>query len=179
MMWKLFVFFTLFACILSQKVPDVEYDIIVISSGPAGLSATSALCRVGRKVIIFNSGEYRNEKTRNMHNIIRNNGTSSSTGAFSLSQYLYNQCLGTEPLKFRAAACIQILKYKTVTIKDVNIVEVTPIKSPNSYNWFVVCDSTGLAYTARRIILGTGITDVIPSTPSAFNIFSKGMFCCP
>jgi thioredoxin reductase len=69
---------TLFATILAGKVPVTEYDIIVIGGGPAGLSATSALCRVARKVIVFDSQQYRNARTRNMHDVIGNDGRTTS-----------------------------------------------------------------------------------------------------
>ena len=58
----------------ARKVPDVEYDAIVVGGGPSGLSATSALCRMSRKVIMFDNEEYRNALTRNMHDVIGNDG---------------------------------------------------------------------------------------------------------
>ena len=64
----------LFSLSFAGKVPTVEYDVIVVGSGPAGLSATSALCRVSRKVIMFDTEEYRNGATRNMHDVIGNDG---------------------------------------------------------------------------------------------------------
>jgi thioredoxin reductase len=66
--------FTLFILALAGKVPVTEYDVIVIGGGPAGLSATSALCRVARKVIVFDSLQYRNDRTRNMHDVIGSDG---------------------------------------------------------------------------------------------------------
>lgn len=64
----------LFSISFAGKVPTVEYDVIVVGAGPAGLSATSALCRVARKVIVFDTEEYRNGATRNMHDVIGNDG---------------------------------------------------------------------------------------------------------
>lgn len=46
------------------------YDAIVIGGGPSGLSALSGLARVRRKVIMIDSGEYRNGATRHMHDVI-------------------------------------------------------------------------------------------------------------
>jgi thioredoxin reductase len=59
---------------LAGKVPVTEYDVIVVGGGPAGLSATSALCRVSRKVVVFDSLQYRNDRTRNMHDVIGSDG---------------------------------------------------------------------------------------------------------
>jgi cation diffusion facilitator CzcD-associated flavoprotein CzcO len=70
---------TLSILTLAGKVPVTEYDVIVIGGGPAGLSATSALCRVARKVIVFDSQQYRNGRTRNMHDVIGSDGKHSPT----------------------------------------------------------------------------------------------------
>jgi hypothetical protein len=69
---------TLFILTLAVTVPVTEYDVIVVGGGPAGLSATSALCRVSRKVIMFDSLQYRNDRTRNMHDVIGSDGKHSS-----------------------------------------------------------------------------------------------------
>lgn len=46
------------------------YDAIVVGGGPSGLSALSGLARVRRKVLMIDSGEYRNSATRHMHDVI-------------------------------------------------------------------------------------------------------------
>jgi len=152
-------FLTLFALALAGKVPVTEYDVIVVGGGPAGLSATSALCRVARKVIVFDSQQYRNARTRNMHDVIGSDGA--------------------KPDDFRTAARNQINKYGTAVVKNTNITEITAIKSEEGYTWFVARDSAGLPYTARRVILATGVTDLLPSTPGVLDAFGKGMYWCP
>lgn len=56
----------------SRDVADSTdvYDAIVIGGGPSGLSALSGLARVRRKVLMVDSGEYRNDATRHMHDVI-------------------------------------------------------------------------------------------------------------
>ena len=46
------------------------YDAIVVGGGPAGRSALSGLARVRRKVLLVDSGEYRNGPTRHMHDVL-------------------------------------------------------------------------------------------------------------
>ena len=38
-----------------------KYDVVVIGGGPAGLQATLTLARVHRKVLMVDSGTYRND----------------------------------------------------------------------------------------------------------------------
>lgn len=58
----------------SAPAPDVDestvYDAIIVGGGPSGLSALSGLARVRRNVLLIDSGEYRNEATRHMHDVI-------------------------------------------------------------------------------------------------------------
>lgn len=46
------------------------WDAVIVGGGPAGLSALSALGRVRRNVLLIDSGEYRNQPTRHMHDVI-------------------------------------------------------------------------------------------------------------
>lgn len=50
------------------------YDAIIIGGGPSGLSALSGLARVRRNVLLIDSGEYRNNATRHMHDVIGMDG---------------------------------------------------------------------------------------------------------
>lgn len=53
------------------------------------------------------------------------------------------------------------------------------MKSPEGLDWFIARDDAGLPYTARRVILATGVTDMLPTTPGFNDAFGKGMFWCP
>lgn len=50
------------------------YDAIIVGGGPSGLSALSGLARVRRNVLLIDSGEYRNNATRHMHDVIGMDG---------------------------------------------------------------------------------------------------------
>lgn len=58
------------------EVNSTIYDAIIVGGGPSGLSALSGLARVRRNAILIDSGEYRNNATRHMHDVIGLDGMS-------------------------------------------------------------------------------------------------------
>lgn len=58
------------------SIPKTDYDVIVVGGGPAGLSALSGVSRVRRTALLFDDQQYRNGPTRNMHDVIGNDGNS-------------------------------------------------------------------------------------------------------
>ncbi|KAL4991670.1 hypothetical protein BDW68DRAFT_198405 [Aspergillus falconensis] len=144
---------------LSAVIPETDYDVIVVGGGPAGLSVLSGLARVRRKAVIFDSGHYRNDPTREMHDVIGNDGT--------------------PPAVFRAAARAQISNYSTASFIDNEITSIAPVNNTNTTTFFRATDSTGAEYTARKVVLATGVIDILPSTPGLIEGFGKGIFWCP
>lgn len=61
------------AAVVSRQEP-APYDAIIVGGGPAGLSAGSGLARVRRNVLLLDSGEYRNNATRHMHDVLGYDG---------------------------------------------------------------------------------------------------------
>ncbi|GAB0132988.1 hypothetical protein EsDP_00001408 [Epichloe bromicola] len=59
---------------VAEDRPWTDYDAIIVGGGPAGLSALSGLARVRRKVLLIDSGVYRNGATRHMHDVIGSDG---------------------------------------------------------------------------------------------------------
>lgn len=64
----------------AESIPETEYDVIVVGGGPSGLSALSGVSRVRRTALLFDDQQYRNAPTRNMHDVIGNDGKQNSIG---------------------------------------------------------------------------------------------------
>ena len=45
-------------------------DVIIVGGGPAGLNAAVVLGRCRRKVLVFDTAEYRNQYSHGMHNYL-------------------------------------------------------------------------------------------------------------
>ncbi|KAJ5184910.1 hypothetical protein N7491_007219 [Penicillium cf. griseofulvum] len=149
---KLFAIQALIALAWAQT-PQENYDVIVIGGGPSGLSAASALSRVLRKVALFDSGEYRNNPTRHMHDVIGSDHV--------------------VPSEFRAAARKQISFYNMTTFFDQKV--ITMQKNENSFS----ATTANGTYTARKVILASGVKDDLPNVPGLREAFGKGVFWCP
>ncbi|KAI0387190.1 FAD/NAD(P)-binding domain-containing protein [Hypomontagnella monticulosa] len=136
------------------------YDAIIVGGGPSGLSALSGLARVRRNVLLIDSGEYRNGPTRHMHDVIGFDGVT--------------------PAYYRWAAREQLSHYETVS--GVNGT-VTSIKSLNNNTQFDVAttylNGTKGVVSARKIVLATGLQDILPDTPGLKENWGKGIFWCP
>ncbi|PHH78483.1 hypothetical protein CDD82_3036 [Ophiocordyceps australis] len=154
---------------LVQPVPVAEdvatdYDAVIVGGGPSGLAALSALARVRRKALLIDSAEYRNQATRHMHDVLGFDGVT--------------------PAYYRWAARKQIAYYETVDMKNGTVVKIEPLRQPRSNNtYFRVTDraanGTRCVVTARKVVLGTGLRDLLPGTPGLRENWGKGIYWCP
>ncbi|CAG8890485.1 unnamed protein product [Penicillium egyptiacum] len=151
-------FVSLLACAGAVEVPKTDYEVIVVGGGPAGLSALSGVSRVRRTALLIDSQEYRNAPTREMHDVIGNDGT--------------------PPATFRGLAREQISKYPTAHFSNETVESIVPFPQ-GDFSAFTVTDGKGKNYTARKIVLGTGVRDVLPPTPGLQEGWGHGIFWCP
>ncbi|KAM0424171.1 hypothetical protein ACHAPT_010540 [Fusarium lateritium] len=144
----------------TPPVPQTQYDAIVVGGGPAGLATLSGLARVRRNVLLIDSGEYRNAPTRHMHDV----------PGFD----------GVTPAYYRWAARKQLSYYDTVEMVNGT---VTDIKARDENTWFSVTvnypNNEKKTLTARKIVLATGLRDILPETPGVEEAWGKGIFWCP
>lgn len=118
-------------------------EALIIGGGPGGLATALSLARARRQVILFDSGKYRNQHVSHMHNVITWDHKS--------------------PAEFREVARRELTqgRYSTVQIKDIAISEV----KKNADGIFEATDAAGETWQGKTLVIGTGITDVLPDLP--------------
>ena len=129
------------------------YDVVVIGGGPAGLQATLTLARVHRRVLMIDSGAYRNDPAAHMHNVVTHDGT--------------------PPAEFRAAARRELAAYDTVTLRDDTVTSVAA-----DGDGFVVALGDEVV-PARGVVLATGVVDTLPDKPGLDGLFGSVVAHCP
>ena len=119
------------------------YDALIVGAGPAGLSAALGLCRQRRTAVLFDSGVYRNAITSHMHN-------------FATWDH-------AAPSDFRAKALAELIhgRYRTTEYVQTHVATI----EQNDAGVFCAFDSTGNLWQGRKLLIATGVTDLMPNIP--------------
>ena len=132
---------------------DHQYDVVVIGGGPAGLQATLTLGRVHRRVLMLDSGVYRNDPAAHMHNVVTHDGT--------------------PPAEFRMAARKELAAYDTVSVREDAATSVAAVDG----GFHVTIG--GEVVASRGVVLATGLTDTLPDKPGLAPLFGSVVAHCP
>lgn len=130
------------------------YDVIIIGGSYAGLSAGLQLARTRHSILVLDSGLRRNRFADSSHGFLTQDGTSPAVIAE----------IGKE----------QLLKYKTV-----EWLEAKAEKAEKTDDGFRVLTEQGEWKTAKRLILATGIKDILPDVEGINERWGKSVFHCP
>lgn len=132
----------------------MQHDVIVIGGSYAGIAAALQLARARRNVLIVDAGIRRNRFAQTSHGFLGQDGSS--------------------PAEIVATARRQLLKYDTV---EWLAGEVT-LAEPSDEGFIVSLDS-GDKRQARRLVLATGVTDILPGIPGLAERWGQSVFHCP
>lgn len=131
-----------------------SFDVIVIGGGPAGMTAALYLARAQKRTLLLDAGKPRNAVAEHTHGLLGFDGRS--------------------PADIRAAGRETLAKYDTVVVRDVGAAGME-----RSGSELVVSLSDGTSARARKILLATGVVDVLPKHAGLRERFGASIFACP
>lgn len=131
-----------------------NFDVIVIGGSYAGLSAGMALGRSLRNVLIIDNGKPCNRQTPHSHNFITHDGNT--------------------PKEISSLARKDIEKYITVQLHEGITTQVL-----KNNNGFEVETSSNERFYAKKIIMASGVKDVMPNIPGFEECWGISVLHCP
>ncbi|MEL4211873.1 NAD(P)/FAD-dependent oxidoreductase [Corynebacterium bovis] len=128
-------------------------DVLIVGGGPAGLAAATVLGRSRRSVVVVDSGEPRNAPAAGAHNVLGLEGTPPrdilDRGRRESERY------GVPHIRARVTDAGRDSDLLTVTTDD------------------------GRTLRGRRLLLATGLTDVLPDIPGLDEGWGRDVLHCP
>ncbi|MCP3136433.1 NAD(P)/FAD-dependent oxidoreductase [Pyxidicoccus xibeiensis] len=130
-----------------------KVDAVVVGGGPAGMNAALMLGRGRKKVLLCDSGPPRNAAAVQIHGFVTRDGT--------------------PPQEFRRIGREQLRPYD-VEVREVRVEGIEQVGSG-----FRVALEGGGEVETRRVLLATGMVDVLPEVPGYRDLWGKAIFQCP
>ncbi|HEY1015535.1 MAG TPA: NAD(P)/FAD-dependent oxidoreductase [Herpetosiphonaceae bacterium] len=130
------------------------YDAIIVGGSNAGLSAALALGRSRRRVLVIDSGRPRNQPAQAMHNFLSRDGTS--------------------PAELRRIGSEQLAAYDGVELRAGEATGAAPIAEG-----FGLALADGSTAAARKLLLASGVEDLLPPIPGLAELWGGAVFHCP
>ena len=153
----------------ANALPDTPpFDVAIIGGSFAGLSAAMQLARARRKICVIDAGQPRNRFAATSH------------GFFGLD--------GKSPMEIRDIAMSQLRAYPTVTFRDGWVSHASPSAKSSARSTagtddgdmrFDITINDRDVITARRILLATGVRDILPDIPGMTDRWGTTVLHCP
>ena len=131
----------------------MTYDVIVIGGGPAGLSGAVALARALRSILVVDAGEPRNAPASGIHNYLTRDGMT--------------------PAEFAAAGRAEVRRFGGELIDD------RVVSARKEGDVFEVTLAGGAVRRARRLLVTTGLSDMLPDIPGLRERWGQTVLHCP
>lgn len=130
-----------------------ELDVVIVGGGPAGLSAALVLARCRRRIVVFDSGRYRNARAKH------------------LNAYLTRD--GTPPSEFLDIARREVAAY------GVEVRRVLVTGACTCEGGYEVTLETGERVRAHTLLLATGVADRPPAVEGLEQFYGVTVVHCP
>ncbi|MET9021460.1 NAD(P)/FAD-dependent oxidoreductase [Actinopolymorpha sp. NPDC004070] len=143
----------------SDPLPDQTVDAVVIGGGAAGLNGALMLARSRRSVVVIDSGTPRNAPAEGVHGLLGLDGTPPAE--------LYQRGRG------------EVRRYGGLVVSDEVTSAAPAAPSVDSDLRFTVALASGRTLSARRLLVATGLRDVLPDVPGLAEHWGHGVVHCP
>jgi len=131
-----------------------EVDVVVVGGGPSGLAAASWVARYRRSVVVVDSGEYRSGSVERSHGYL---GRDPQT-----------------PLELLDRGREEVLAYPTAQIRTGTVEQVSR-RDDGRFDVDLGTDQL----LAHRVVLATGVRDVLPEVEGMQEHYGASVFHCP
>lgn len=129
------------------------YDVIIVGGSYAGLSAAMALGRSLRKVLVLDNGQPCNRQTPHSHNFLLQDGET--------------------PAAITALAKEKVHQYPTI-----NFLSSTVVGGKQISTGFEINTAEGQSFTAKKVLIATGVKDVLPAIPGFAECWGISVLHC-
>lgn len=131
-----------------------RYDAVIVGAGPAGLSAALVLGRCRRRVAVIDNGAPRNAAALASHGFLTRDGIA--------------------PAKLLRLGRNELAAYPTIELYS-----GTAIAAEGRRGAFTVRCTDGTAFSARRLLLATGVADQLPEVGGLRALYGGTVHHCP
>jgi thioredoxin reductase len=132
----------------------VEFDVIIVGAGPAGLSAALILGRCRRRVLVLDTNEPRNYASRAVHGFLTRDGL--------------------PPRELRRIGREQLRRYDSVKLAMKRATRARALKGG-----FEVTVAGGKRVRCRKLLIATGVIDELPAIDGLEPLYGRSVFHCP
>jgi thioredoxin reductase len=143
----------------SDALAEGTVDAVVIGGGAAGLNGALILARSRRSVVVIDSGSPRNAPAEAVHGLIALDGT--------------------PPAELLRRGREQVRQYGGGVVHGEVVSAEPAAPSEDGDLRFTVTLADGHSITARRILVATGLTDVLPNVPGLAEHWGHSVVHCP
>lgn len=132
----------------------MQFDVIIVGAGPAGLSAGLILGRCRRRVLVLDTNEPRNYASRAMHGFLSRDGV--------------------HPQELRRLGREQLRHYDTVKLAMKRATRARCLP----YGFELTVEG-GQRIRCRKLLIATGVIDELPEVDGLAPLYGRSVFHCP